>query len=174
MALIVTASDRKEYALPDAGLVKGVCVDVIDLGEEETPWGTKPKVKLVWEIDQKHPDFDGPFRVNKKYTRSIDERSNLCQDLESWRGKQFTEKERAGFDLEKLIGASCELNIVHNEDKKGQTWANVKAVLPLRKNDQPLKPSGRYVREIDKNSGDGAGEDLDNFASKQDEDDLPF
>lgn len=193
MSLIVKdSSEAKQFALPEPGLVRAVCVDAYDAGIDETPWGAKERIKLAWEIDEEHPEFGGPFRVNKKYTRSLNEKSNLSQDLESWRGKAFTDEERAGFDVEKLIGVPCMLNIVHNTDKQGRTWANVKAVLPMQRGLEPMKPSGNYQRVKDRpedghgnrqaantqapaNSGDGFDpNNLDNFGAAQDTADLPF
>lgn len=181
MSLVAKATSTGDRKLPSAGMHKAVCCDVHDLGFEETPWGTKEKVLFVWEIDEEHPDFDGPHRVNKKYTNSLHEKANLSQDLESWRGKSFSaEERRVGFDLEKCIGVPALVNIVHNETDSG-SWANIRAIMPLPKDQEPLKISEGYVRMKDRDEADEQPEKKepekkepvgDNFGS--DMDDLPF
>ena len=42
------------------------------------------------------------FDVARVYTLCLHERAALRKDLESWRGRKFTEQELDGFDLEKL------------------------------------------------------------------------
>lgn len=178
---MIVKDNAKEHALPTPGMHNGVCVDVYDAGVVETQWGPKEKIMLVWEIDEDHPDFDGPFRVNRKYTQSLNEKASLCQDLESWRGRQFTPEEKAGFETETLIGVSCQFNIVHNTDAQGRTWANVKAVLPLGKGQEPFAPSGYYVRVKDRKDEDEAAQEQNGKAPEAVEqqafiadDDLPF
>ena len=33
-----------------AGLHPAACVDVVDLGEVETPWGNQRRIRLVWQL----------------------------------------------------------------------------------------------------------------------------
>ena len=56
--------------------------------------------------------------ISKFYTLSLHEKSNLGQDLVSWRGRPFTETERQGFDITKLIGVTCQLNVMHTDSGK--------------------------------------------------------
>src|SRR3972149_32314 len=58
------------------GLHHAVCVDVIDLGLVATKFGDKPKVRIVWQIE----DRDGRgarFRASQMYTPSLSEKSAL-------------------------------------------------------------------------------------------------
>ena len=66
----------------------------------------------------------------------MSEKANLRKDLEGWRGKSFTESELEGFDLEKLIGSNCMLNIVYN--KKGK--AKISGISKLMAGLSPLIP----------------------------------
>jgi hypothetical protein len=128
------------------GLHKAVCVDVVDKGFVETPWGEKPKVRVVWEIEAEMDD-GRRFTVGKTYTASLHEKSNLHKDLRTWRGRPFTAEELAGFDMEKVIGVPCQLLVTHVE-KDGTVYANVAAVTRLQ--GAPLKPSASYVRVKDR------------------------
>jgi hypothetical protein len=67
-----------------------------------------------------------PFVVSKTYTLSMHEKSNLRKDLESWRGKGYTEEEARRFDVTKLLGKPCILNIIHEPGKKDATKNYVK------------------------------------------------
>lgn len=150
MAHIAKGTNNTQRALPKPGLQKAICVDVFDAGPTETPWGAKDKTMIVWELAEQHTEHEGPFRINRKYTTSLHEKSNMSKDLESWRGRGYTDQERKeGVDLERLIGVGCYLNVIHHENEQaGITYANVAAIMPLAREEWP-KPSGHYQRKTD-------------------------
>lgn len=130
MPTFVSGASTKEFTPAPEGAHQAVCVDVIDRGIEETPWGQKRKVLVRWQINE--PMESGkPFLVQKKYTASLHEKANLRHDLEAWRGRAFTETELAQFDMDTLIGANCLVNVIHRQGSKGGTFANVASVTPL-------------------------------------------
>lgn len=135
------------FTPPPEGVWPAVCVDVVDLGMVESPWGAKEKCRIVWEIAQKMAD-GRPFIATKQYTVSLHEKANLHKDLKAWRGKSFTADEMKGFDVENVIGAPCQLVITH-EEKEGLIYGNVTAILRAQKN-AVLKPSGKYIRHQDR------------------------
>ena len=141
-------AERKQYAQPPEGMWPAVCVDVVDLGLEASPWGDLHKIRIVWELACKMED-GRPFTAGAKYTLSLGEKANLYKILKSWRGnKDFTADELRKFDVENVIGKSCQLVITHTE-KEGNIYGNVTAVLkPDPKN--ALKPSGKYTRVINR------------------------
>jgi hypothetical protein len=54
--------------------------------------------------------------------------------LKNWRGKDFTEEEAKAFDIEKLIGAPCMLNITHKTKKDGSAvYAEIGSVSTMPK-----------------------------------------
>ena len=69
----------------------------------------------------------GTHTVNEKFSKA-----SLRKDLESWRGQPFTKEELKGFDLKNILGASCQLQVVHNVSD-GKTYANIAAVMGLPK-----------------------------------------
>ena len=82
-------------------------------------------------------------------TASLSEKSALRQFIVSWRGRPLTSNELdAGFDLEKLIGANCQLQIIHQLGRDGKTYANIGAILPI-KGVPPMHVEG-YVRKASK------------------------
>lgn len=119
-----------------AGTHLARCVTVVDLGIQQTPWGSKeqtylgfevPGFRVEWEKDgQKH---EGPGLVGVTWTTNLYEEANMGKNLISWLGKPFTREERAGFDLFKLLGVPCMLAITHNEAKNGKVYANIASIM---------------------------------------------
>jgi hypothetical protein len=122
------------------------------MGMLEVTWAGQTKqqhkVRIVWQIDEAMPDDGKRFIVQKRYTLSLHEKSNLRKELEAWRGRSFTDEELAGFDLEKLIGVNCFLNVVHTT-KDGKTYANIASIMPLKKGMVRMEPEG-YERVKDR------------------------
>ena len=145
MAVIIKGTG--DFVPAPEGLHSAVCVDVVDLGQQETPWGERHKVLLAWEIANLMED-GRPFIVRKRYTASLHEKSNLNKDLRAWRGQAFTPQDLAGFDIERVLGIPCQVLIQHTE-KDGSVYANVTAVMRAAPG-QKLAPSGHYTRIKDR------------------------
>ncbi len=144
MTLIINDRTYTKELAPQ-GLQAAVCVDALDIGLQETPWGDKEKVMLIFELEAE--DSNGErFLLQKRYTKSLNEKSNLRKDLERWRGKPFSSKTlQDGFNLENVIGIPAMLYVDHRETEKG-TWADVDSILPAP--DLQLQPSGNYQRAV--------------------------
>ena len=148
---IMSRKKKGEYSTPPEGLFAAVCVDVVDLGLVKNQWGEQYKVQIRWQLEDVDPESDPPrpYMVVATYTNSLHEKSRLRPMLEAWRGKKFSAEELDGFDLEKLLGANCQVQVIHNITDKG-TYANVQAVVPKPKNGMVLRPSEDYVRMCDR------------------------
>lgn len=171
--MIVAKRSEKTFTPAPAGTHQGVCVDVVDLGFLEsafTPGKRQHKISIVWQITERMEN-QKPFLVQQRYTLSLDEKANLRRDLESWRGKPFTEAELSGFDVESVITANCLLSIVHVE-RKGSTYANVKSVMPLMKG-MPKIAGESYIRVKDRTPQADVEPD-DQTAGMVTDDDIPF
>lgn len=171
MAIIARAPESKFTPAPE-GLHQAVCVDVHDLGLQKTAWGEKHKVLLVWQIDLVNDETGKRFDIRQSYTLSLSEKANLRRDLECWRGRKFTEDELSGFDLEKLLGANCQLQIVHNIADEGKTYANVQAIVPFNAKLGPKLSPLEYVRMKDRAKAQGNGHGHD--APPVEDDSVPF
>ena len=169
---IIAKNNQREYTPAPEGLHQAVCVDVVDLGLEETKWGKKEKVRIAWQTEATYSDENTQkekrFVVVSKYTLSLNEKATLRHHLEAWRGKKFTKEELRGFDLEVLIGANCQLQIIHNIADDGRTYANIQAVVPLGKGMTKLQPL-EYTRVKDRQTGEEQPETV-----PEEDDDLPF
>jgi hypothetical protein len=87
---------------------------------------TMQKVRIGWELPTemkvfKEENGPQPLVIEKEYTLSMAEKSNLRAMLTSWRGQAFTEDEAKAFDITKLIGAPCMLNVIHKPSKSDQS-----------------------------------------------------
>jgi len=118
------------------------CYRIIDLGTQKSEYMGQVKylhkVMLGWEIHGMNDDGTAikmkdnrPFAIFKNYTLSWSEKANLRLDLQSWRGKAFTQEEMRKFDLKNVLGAFCMLNVIERPGQDGKTYTNVNGVTPV-------------------------------------------
>jgi len=69
------------------------------------------KIAIFWEVQDQRDDNDNPVTISHTYTRSLGDRASLKIHLEKWRGKPFSPEEIAGFDIEKVLGVTCILDV---------------------------------------------------------------
>lgn len=174
MAIMASGGNGGGFELAPGGLHQAVAVDVVDLGMLEVSFGghTKQqrKVRISWQINE-DMSTGKPFLISKRYTLSLHEKSNLRRELESWRGRAFTEDELTGFDLEKLIGANCQLN-VQQVERNGKHYANIIGIVPLAKGMGKMEPRD-YVRVVDREPTTPVPVE-DEFDGPLDLDSMPF
>lgn len=129
MALKIT-DQGGDYEKCPIGAHPGWCISVIDLGTQNSPvYGAKRKVWIMFETPGQRMSDGRPFGVSSFYTASLNEKSNLRHDLESWRGRAFSKQELEGFDLKNILGKSCLINVIHNEKGK----VEISGIMPLPK-----------------------------------------
>jgi hypothetical protein len=148
-----------------AGVFIGRCYSLIDLGTQRTDgqYGVKMqhKIRIGWELfgeDEQGNDLttvvdgkDMPMTISKSYTMSLHEKASLRRDLSAWRGRDFTDEEAAAFDVSKLLGAYCMINVTTSENN-GKTYANVGGITPLPgalKNSKPAPVHEHVVFNLD-------------------------
>ena len=102
---------------------------------------------LGFELNQNTPEDDKPLSIRKKFTASIHERATFRIFLERWRGRPFTDGEKAHFETESLIGVPCQLNIIHRDFGSGPRQL---IDFAIKESGEAMKPSGHYVRYKDK------------------------
>ena len=125
-----------------SGLHHAICYSVYDTGTHWKEFQGRGKwtsqILIVWELPQVRMEFekDGqmlnlPKSISQEFTASLHVKANLRKMLESWRNKEFSEAElKNGFDLSKLLGVNCTLQIIH-KTKEDRTFANIANILPL-------------------------------------------
>jgi len=157
MAFVVKEPEgADDYEPAPAGIWPAVCVDVVDLGLVKGFYAGKETIKhkvlLVWQITETN-ERGYRYAVSKRYTASLHPKATLTADLESWMGRSLTDEEKAGFDLELLVGWNCQLQVIRKagqgKDGKARTWVNIRAVVPVAKGQPKLAPLG-YTRRADR------------------------
>lgn len=134
MGLTVKETGGGNYSPIEAGTYAARCVGVIDLGIQHNDYNGKDqeRVRLVFELPTERTvteaGEDKPRWMSKPYTASLHEKATLRKELEAWRGKPFTAEELAGFNLGKLVGVPCLLNIVTQEGKNGGVFAKIASI----------------------------------------------
>jgi hypothetical protein len=125
----------------EEGMHHAICYALYDLGTQynERYGNSARKVLIVWElpdemiaVTRNDTELQLPRSVSKKYTLSLHEKAVLRKDLESWRGKSFSNKELEGFDITKLLGVNCTLQVLHKR-KDDKTYANIVSIVPVMK-----------------------------------------
>ena len=205
MGLIASDKSGKGFDPVAEGVHNAVCFWIFDLGHHlDEKFGKRNHSVLIgWEIPGERIEIekDGvkqnlPRAISKKYTISLNEKANLRKDLQTWKGRVFTEKELEGFDIKNLLGKSCMIQVIHN--KKGdKTYANIAAIMPLMKGVAPLTPENplkfysiqddrdqipegtpEWVRDIIKTSDEwqafGPTEEAAGNTPAEDNSDVPF
>lgn len=159
-----TGGDSNFKRVPSGAYI-GRCYSLIDLGTQKTDgqFGVKlnHKIKISWELfgddDQGNPltvEVDGvqmPMTISKNYTVSLHEKANLRKELAAWRGRDFTEEEAKAFDVSKLIGAYCMVNVTTSETN-GKTYSNVAGLTPIPsalKNNKPAAVHKNIIFDLD-------------------------
>lgn len=124
-----------EQAPPGTHIAR--CVKLLDLGTQQSDYqgvvSHKRQVLISWELPNEllsEGEYAGqPFVVSRFYTASLNEKANLRADLASWRGREFTKEELAGFEAKSILDKTCMLSLILND--KGR--AKVSGVMALPK-----------------------------------------
>lgn len=138
---------------------RAVCVDITDTKKVQTQYGEQEKFKIVFEIDlEQRAKVDGkdvvrPWCVwSPGFTPSLHDKSGLRKFLRGWLGRDLTEQEITLFDTDSLLGKPAFLVITHQPSKDGtETYSNIASCTP-HKQGEPLKPSGTFIRQKDRNA----------------------
>lgn len=161
MAFIAQDSGGGDFKRVPPGVHIGRCYSLIDLGSQRVEFQGDVKIQhkilIRWELfgedENGKPltiEVDGenkPMTISKRYTLSLSDKARLRQDLESWRGRGFTDDEIKGFDVAKLIGAYCMVNVTQNE-ANGKTYSNVASLTPMPAALKNSKPDAVHANAI--------------------------
>lgn len=143
MSIIATDKSTPRELIP-AGNYVARCYQMIEIGTvTDIVMGksvTAKKVRIGWELPTelkifKKENGEQPLVISKEYTQSMNSKATLRKILASWRGKDFTEAEAKAFDVTKLIGVPCFLNIIHKQGVSDPTksYEIIAGITPLPK-----------------------------------------
>jgi hypothetical protein len=109
------------------GLHSVTITKVEDLGLQATRSGTKEMAAIYFTADDQNDKEGRAVDACLKVIQTLHPKSNLVKLLTQL-GVPFGDT----FDLNEVVGISCQVVIQH-EEKEGKSYANVVAVLTLRK-----------------------------------------
>jgi hypothetical protein len=140
--MITATNNSKPKELIQSGNYVARCYSMIHIGTvTETILGEakrQNKIRITWELPTELRVFDEakgkqPMVISKEFTLSMHEKANLRKELESWRGKAFTDLQAQSFDVAKLLGVPCMLNVIHRQTKQGTDYAAISSISALPK-----------------------------------------
>ena len=127
------------------------CFSMVHIGTVQGTFGIQNKVRIGWELPEELRVFDQakgeqPMVIFQEFSLSMNAKANLRKMLASWRGKDFSPEEAKKFDITKLIGVPCMLNIIHkpgiqDPSKTYQTISGVSTVPKSMKVPKQILPA---------------------------------
>ncbi len=129
--------DRAKPKTPpvEPGVYIGICVGIIDLGEQysEKFKSYSNKLKIIWALPGETIEVDGKTeerQLSKEFTFSTSKKGSLRAFLQSWNSKSYTDEEFGELEILDQLGKPGQLNVVLNETKE---YANIEGIMPLPK-----------------------------------------
>ena len=139
----INVSNKTKSDPVPAGTHHAVCYGIIAVGTQPSEKFTpRQKIIVCFEIPSERitiKDQDLPRGISKRYTLSLNEKSSLRKDLQSWRGKPFTQEELNGFDVSKVIGSNCLISVLHS-DRAGAIYADISGISALPRQMASVRP----------------------------------
>lgn len=135
-----------EFELAPQGVHVARCYQVVELGiiqQQNGPYAGKKQHRLRWafELPNARMESGEPYSVSEQLTASLSSKARLYERLVSWRGKAFTQEELEGFNLKKVVGVPCMINVIHKKSNDGtKTYANIASITPLPQGTQCPDP----------------------------------
>lgn len=139
---IIAENNGTNFVLMPAGNHLARCYAMVHIGtikEETGIYAGKEsnKVRISWETPHECHDFGKglePFSISQEFTLSMNEKATLRKILESWRGKPFNEEQAKAFDITKLLGVPCMINVIHKKSKtSGKERAEIASIAAVPK-----------------------------------------
>jgi len=136
MIVTGTSTEKKEFKVAPVGSHLARLYRIIDLGTQKSEYMGQVKmlrkVKFFWELHGDDLLIEGkPLIQTRNYTLSLGDKASLRKDLESWRGRSFSDDELRGFDLRNLLDKWCMVTVQHRTANNGNTYADAVAVTPV-------------------------------------------
>ena len=137
MSMVASDNGGIEFPKLEGGVYTSISSAMVDLGlqKSEKFKTTQRKFMLIWTIQGEEVEINGEKQarqISKEYSFSLNEKSTLRKDLQSWRGKVFTDEELRGFNLLNVLNVACQLQIIL-EEKNGKQYNNIAGIMSLPK-----------------------------------------
>lgn len=145
---------KKTYALAPEGTHIARVYRFMNLGTRIQEYKGQPKdypdtlVTFTLELPNELNEFEyenkdtgeiekvsKPFVISREFTLSMGKKSNLRPFVEGIIGTKLSDDEAGAFDIETLVGMTCQATIQHSQSKTDpdRKYANLVSVAPLMK-----------------------------------------
>ena len=126
----------KVYEQLTEGLHNVTITKIDDLGPQETQFGTKDRLRVVFTASDQKDKEGNPVDARMTFTKSLHVKSGFVKQLLSPLGISVGSE----FDADDLVGTKCQVVIQHKESD-GKIYANVTAILRIRPAGKPAAPA---------------------------------
>jgi len=130
MPLVIT--QKSQYQPLDEGQHAVTITEVVDLCEQDTPFGKKHQLYLTFTTNSGKS-------MRKYYTASINEKATLYKDVKAITGKAPVKE----FDVESLVGKNLQIVVTHEEGKDGKVRGKIAAFLKAAPGQTAAKAQAR-------------------------------
>lgn len=146
MGFILVDKGESDYELIPETVYIATCILLADLGTvSESYKGEAPKdvekLYIGWELNSSNKEGK-PYVIGCTYGAYLGSKATLRKDLQSWRGRAFTEEELKGFDIRNILGKSCSIGIIHKSPASdpSKKYARVGSIQALPGGVTPYAP----------------------------------
>lgn len=146
----VKESGGGNFELPAPENYQAICYKIVNIGtipeEFKGKTSLRAKVQFTWELPTektifKEGDEPKPFVVNRIFTNSTDEKSHLSKFIILWANGKINKDNIKDFDMLKLLGKQCLLQIAHKASTKNPSnkFLEAAGISSLPKGMSPMK-----------------------------------
>ena len=157
--ILVTGNNETKREIVPSGTHIARCYSMIHIGTVEWEYAGETKytdkIRIIFELPHEMREFSEerkPMVIEKEYTKSLHEKSNLRRDLEGWRGRSFSNQELNSFDITNVLGSSCNVSVIHKTSKSGNEFAQIGSISSMTKgSDCPEQINPNFIFNYEDN-----------------------
>jgi hypothetical protein len=113
--------ERKVFELPTEDVHQLKVVEIGELKDVVTKFGTKKKFTIKFEVlDQRPEEGEEPIQVFATFAPSVGDKSNLGKFL-----RRLGYNTSGAFEMDDILGVKFTASITHNEGSNGNVYANI-------------------------------------------------
>lgn len=117
MAMVAKKTGGSEFTPCPAGQHHAVVVDVTPLKKRQTQFGMKDQFQIVFETNVVNSENKKRFLLWSQWlSLSLHEKAGLRKLVKGVLDRDLTPAEEDGFDIESLLGKSCQVLVSHEHD----------------------------------------------------------
>ena len=156
---LILKYEKKEYPQAPEGLHQAVCVDIVDMPQQQTAYGVKDMVMLWWETEDIDPN------TNKRYTRHRQVREDAVPEgSPAAVPRELARSEVHGGRARRVRPREARRRELPAPDRardreNGNEYANIQAIIAAPKSAAKLSPSTDFVRKKDRQDSAPADDD---------------